>query len=29
VPGLFDILPMYLAILAMIPLVMALHRAAG
>jgi hypothetical protein len=29
VPGLFDILPMYLAILAMIPLVMALHRAGG
>jgi hypothetical protein len=29
VPGLFDILPMYLAILAMIPVVMALHRAGG
>lgn len=29
VPGLFDILPMYLVILGMIPLVMALHRAGG
>ncbi len=29
VPGLFDILPMYLVILAMIPAVMALHRAGG
>ncbi len=29
VPGLFDILPMYLAILAMIPVAMALHRAGG
>ena len=28
-PGLFDILPMYLVILAMTPLVMALHRAGG
>jgi hypothetical protein len=29
VPGLFDILPMYLVVLAMVPLVMALHRAGG
>ena len=29
VPGLFDILPMYLVILAMIPAVMLLHRAGG
>jgi hypothetical protein len=29
VPGLFDILPMYLVILGMIPIVMALHRAGG
>lgn len=29
VPGLFDILPMYLVVLAMVPLVMALHKAAG
>ena len=29
VPGLFDILPMYLVILAMIPAVMALHRIGG
>ncbi|WP_316014888.1 OpgC family protein [Roseobacter sp. HKCCA0434] len=29
VPGLFDILPMYIVILAMIPVVMAIHRAAG
>ncbi|MEM9012300.1 MAG: OpgC domain-containing protein [Pseudomonadota bacterium] len=29
IPNLFDILPMYLVILAMIPLVMALHRFAG
>lgn len=29
VPGLFDILPMYLVILAMIPMVMAIHRFAG
>ena len=29
VPGLFDILPMYLVVLAMIPMVMALHKAAG
>ena len=29
VTGLFDILPMYLAILAMVPLVMAVHRAGG
>jgi hypothetical protein len=29
VPGLFDILPMYLVILGMIPVVMALHRAGG
>ena len=29
VPGLFDILPMYLVVLAMIPMVMALHRAGG
>jgi len=29
VPGLFDILPMYLVILVMVPLVMALHRAGG
>ncbi|MEO1000705.1 MAG: OpgC domain-containing protein, partial [Pseudomonadota bacterium] len=29
VPNLFDILPMYLVILAMIPFVMAIHRAAG
>jgi hypothetical protein len=29
VPGLFDILPMYLVILAMIPLVMAAHRQGG
>ncbi len=29
VPALFDILPMYLVILAMIPVVMALHRAGG
>ncbi len=29
VPGLFDILPMYLVILAMIPTVMALHRLGG
>jgi len=29
VPGLFDILPMYLVVLAMIPLVMALHRFGG
>ncbi|MCL5779167.1 OpgC domain-containing protein [Limibaculum sp. FT325] len=29
VPGLFDILPMYLVILAMVPIVMALHRAGG
>ncbi|PKP63871.1 MAG: hypothetical protein CVT86_04105 [Alphaproteobacteria bacterium HGW-Alphaproteobacteria-8] len=28
-PGLFDILPMYLVILAMTPVVMALHRAGG
>ncbi|MDH3667759.1 MAG: OpgC domain-containing protein [Paracoccaceae bacterium] len=29
VPGLFDILPMYLVVLAMIPMIMALHRLAG
>lgn len=29
VPGLFDILPMYLVILVMVPVVMALHRAGG
>lgn len=29
VPGLFDILPMYLVILAMVPLVMAIYRAGG
>ncbi|MGR3716507.1 MAG: OpgC family protein [Thermohalobaculum sp.] len=29
VPGLFDILPMYLVILAMVPFVMALHRFGG
>lgn len=29
VPGLFDILPMYLVILAMVPAVMALHRIGG
>ena len=29
VPGLFDILPMYLVVLAMVPMVMALHRAGG
>jgi len=29
VPGLFDILPMYLVILVMVPVVMALHRLAG
>ncbi len=29
VPGMFDILPMYLVILAMVPVVMLLHRAAG
>ncbi len=29
VPGLFDILPMYLVILGMIPMVMAIHRFAG
>ncbi|MEM6944972.1 MAG: OpgC domain-containing protein [Pseudomonadota bacterium] len=29
VPGLFDILPMYLVILAMVPVVMAAHRAGG
>ncbi|MGF1446462.1 MAG: OpgC family protein [Pikeienuella sp.] len=29
VPGLFDILPMYLVILAMIPVVMAIHRLGG
>lgn len=29
VPGLFDILPMYIAILAMIPVVMLIHRALG
>ena len=29
VPGLFDILPMYLVILAMIPVVMLVHRALG
>lgn len=29
VPGLFDILPMYLVILAMIPLVMLIHKAGG
>ena len=29
VPGLFDILPMYLVILAMIPLIMAIYRAGG
>ncbi len=29
VPGMFDILPMYLVILAMVPVVMALHRAGG
>jgi hypothetical protein len=29
VPGLFDILPMYLVVLAMVPVVMALHRAGG
>lgn len=29
VPGMFDILPMYLVILAMVPIVMALYRAGG
>ena len=29
VPGMFDILPMYLVILAMVPVVMALHRSGG
>jgi len=29
VPGMFDILPMYLVILAMVPVVMAIHRAGG
>ncbi|MEM9198909.1 MAG: OpgC domain-containing protein [Pseudomonadota bacterium] len=29
VPGLFDILPMYLVILAMVPLIMAIYRAGG
>ena len=29
IPGLFDILPMYLVILAMVPLVMAIYRAGG
>ena len=29
IPGLFDILPMYLVILAMIPIVMAIYRAGG
>lgn len=29
VPGLFDILPMYLVILALIPVIMAAHRAGG
>ncbi len=29
VPGMFDILPMYLVVLAMVPMVMALHRAGG
>jgi hypothetical protein len=29
VPGIFDILPMYLVILAMVPLVMAIYRAGG
>ncbi len=29
VPGMFDILPMYLVILAMVPLVVAVHRAGG
>ena len=29
VPGLFDILPMYLVILAMVPLVMAIYKAGG
>jgi hypothetical protein len=29
VPGLFDILPMYLVVLAMVPVVMALHNAGG
>jgi hypothetical protein len=29
VPGMFDILPMYLVVLAMVPLVMAIHRAGG
>lgn len=29
IPGLFDILPMYLVILAMVPIVMAIYRAGG
>jgi len=29
VPGMFDILPMYLVILAMVPVIMAIHRAGG